>query len=376
MATVFESFYILLLILWTLAFFLGAYLLRRRKWISNFALTAGMVLFVLLAAEFIYRWFFKPESPGVGVELGCGAMCYRGDSLLGFKPGIPGKWDMRALAPGADTVIYTEYIIMKDTVQRGIEYDHRVGYRADSSGKEVVFFGCSFTFGTNVPDSSTLPYQFGMLKNVSSVNLGCAAYGLHQVYGVYDNKFADQDNRSRVFVYSMLSDHFYRANGVYDWNLDGPYYKLQNDSLVHAGPVRWNINMRFRRAPFYLSFFNSLSLIKDKLEDITLRRRMNAFNKQDYDRILLMLQHMSRSIAATGGKLIIVNWDRSNWGYQGYEFPYQKELDNDVSKLGVEVIPVSSIINYNDTTNFIPNDGHPTALANYHIAKALANKFP
>ena len=193
---------------------------------------------------------------------------------------------------------------------------------------------------------------------------------------MYNSKYGSRDNRNRVFVYSLLSDHFYRAAGVYDWNLDGPYYKLQNDSLAFAGPVRWNINMRFRRAPYYLSFFNSLTLIKDKLEDITLRRRMNAFGKQDYNRILLMLQHMSASIAATGGKLVIVNWDRGNWGYQGYEFPYQKELDNDVSKLGVEVLPVSSIINYDDASNFIPNDGHPTSLANYRIAKALANRFP
>lgn len=373
MDVVLQPFYILILFLWMVAFFVAAFLLRRRKLISNFALAGGMVLLVLLIAEFTYRWFFKPGA--TVAEVGCGINCFRSDTLLGFKPGLPGQWKLSAVSPGSGKITYLLYTNIKDTVQRGIEYDHRIGYRNDSSSKEAVFLGCSFTFGTNVPDSGTLAYQFGKLANISSINLGCAAYGLHQVYGVYNSKYGNQDNRNRIFVYSLLSDHFYRANGVYDWNLDGPYYKLRGDSLAYAGQVRWNINMRFRRAPYYLSFFNSLSLIKDKLEDITLRKRMNAFDKQDYDRIYLMLQKMSASIAATGGKLIILNWDRSNWGYQGYEFPFQKNLDSDVNTLGVQVLPISSIINYNDTSNFIRNDGHPTELANQRIAKALANKF-
>jgi hypothetical protein len=156
----------------------------------------------------------------------------------------------------------------------------------------------------------------------------------------------------------------------------GPYYKLQNDSLVFAGPVRYNMRFPYRRAPYFLSFYGGLKFIQEKLDDIMLRNRMKAFSKQEYDRIFLMLEKMSASIAATGGKLVILNWDISNWGYQGYEFTFQKNLDSDVNKLGVQVFPVASIIDYKDLSNFVRNDGHPAALGNYRIAKFLANKFP
>jgi hypothetical protein len=357
--------------------FVVAFLLRRWKSVSNLSLVAAVVLFVLLLAEFSYRCFFKSAEPVSVAE--CGNDCYQHDTLLGFKPAVPGQWKMLTILPGNDTIVNTKYTIIKDTLDGRVVYDHRIGYRNDSGSKEVVFLGCSFTFGSNIADSATLAYQYGKLVNISTINLGCAAYGLHQVYGVYRSRYEGQYNRNRVFVYSLLSDHFFRGAGVYDWNLDGPYFRHENDSLIYEGPLNRNINMRYRRAPHYLSFFGSLHLLKDKLEDITLRKRMKAFGMQDYDRIQFMLWHMARSISATGGKLVILNWDRSNWGYQGYEFPFQQNLDKDVFAMqqhGAVVLRVSDIINYGDTSNFIRSDGHPTALANLRIAKALANKFP
>lgn len=367
------NIYLLILTLVFPALLVLAFLLRRWKWLSNLVLMGATVLFVLLVADYLYRYVLRPKDPVTHNE--CGDNCYQRDSLLGFKPSLPGKWSILTVAPGNDTIINTEYTVIKDTFPGSIVYDHRMGYRNDTSTKEAIFLGCSFTFGSSIDDTATLAYQFGKAANMSTINLGCAAYGLHQVYEVYTGKYANRDNRNRIFVYSLLSDHFYRAAGVYDWNLDGPHFKLENDSLVYAGQVQYNINRRFRRAPYFLSFYGGLKLIYEKLDDIMLRNRMKAFSKQDYDRLYVMLQKMSESIAATGGKLVILNWDRSNWGFQGYEFPFQQNLDNDVNGLGVQVIPVSSIINYKDSANFIRHDGHPTALANHRIAEALANKF-
>lgn len=364
------NIYLVILILLLPLLFVVAFLLRRWKWISGLSLMAGVILLVLLLAELSYRWFFKPAANVSYSE--CGENCYQQDTLLGFKPGMPGQWKIATVLPGNDTNVNTKYTIARDSLRRGIVYDHRVGYKSDSSNKEIVFVGCSFTFGSNIDDTSTLAFQTGKAAKVSTINLGCAAYGLHQVYALYNSRYAGQDNRHRVFVYSLLSDHFFRAAGVYDWNLDGPYFKLQQDSLVYAGRVRWNVPMPYRRAPHYLSFFEALTLIYDKLDDITLRNRMKAFSRQDYERIYVMLQHMARSISKTGGKLVILNWDRSNWGYQGYEFPFQEQLDYDVKTLpGAIVLPVSAVINYNDSSNFIRHDGHPTGLANYRIAQAL-----
>jgi hypothetical protein len=109
-----------------------------------------------------------------------------------------------------------------------------------------------------------------------------------------------------------------------------------------------------------------------------LRRRMKSFSRAEYERIFQMLRQMAVSIQRTGGKLIILNWDRSNWGYQGYEFQFQQELDKDVNSMqqsGAAIIPVSSIIDYKDSSNFIRHDGHPTPLANQRIAMRLAEKI-
>jgi hypothetical protein len=364
--------YLLILIVLLFILYTGAFLLRRWKWFSNLCLTGASVLFILLAAEFIYRWFFRQKEP-VAINQ-CGTNCFQHDSLLGFKPALPGNWKIVTVARGIDTIVNTSYTIVADTFHSGLNYDHRMGYSDDSSQKEAVFLGCSFTFGSSISDSATLPYQLGRAAHLSTVNLGCPAYGLHQVYELFISKYSKADNHKRVFVYSLLSDHFYRAAGVYEWNVNGPYFEQQGDSLIYKGPVHNNIRMPYRRAPYLLSFFGGLSLVYDKLDDMLLRKRMKAFSKKEYDRIFLMLREMNAGIAKTGGKLIILNWDRSNWGYQGYEFPFQQQLDKDAGNF--TTINVSSILNYNDPSNFIPLDGHPTYIANQRIAEYLVNKFP
>lgn len=363
--------YLLILTGILLALYLGAFFLRRIKWMSNLLLSGASILLVLLLVEFSYRWFFRHTEPKS--TLSCGADCYQHDTLLGFKPALPGSWDLVMVASGNDTVVKTRYTIVADTLRSGLHYDHRVGYSNPANEKEFVFVGCSFTFGSSIADSATLPYQFGKIANVSTVNLGCPAYGLHQVYALFNSKYAKQDNHNRTFVYSLLSDHFYRAASVYEWNVDGPYYELQQDSLVYKGIVRNNLRMPHRRAPYLLSFFGGLSLVYDKLDDVFLRRRMQTFDSAQYDRIFAMLRHMADEIERTGGKLIILNWDRSNWGYRGYEFQFQQQLDKDVSRY--TTFNVSSMLDYKDTANFIRLDGHPTYLANQQIANYLANKF-
>ncbi|HYC29353.1 MAG TPA: hypothetical protein VEB42_11060, partial [Chitinophagaceae bacterium] len=227
------NIYLVILILLLFGLYLAAFLLRRRKFISNLFLVGAAVLFILLVSEFVYRIFLASPEPVTKME--CGDNCYQHDSLLGFRPAVPGTWKVTVISPGHDTIVNTRYTIVADST-----YDHRVGYNAGSD-KEYVFLGCSFTFGSNIADTVTLPYQFGKLQNVSTVNLGCPAYGLHQVFQLFRSRYAGHDNHNRVFVYSLLSDHFFRAAGVYDWNLDGPYF---NDSLAYVGPVNRNVVLR------------------------------------------------------------------------------------------------------------------------------------
>src|SRR5690349_2631634 len=103
---------ILLLLLPTL--YVVAYLLRRRKLLSGLALMAGTILLVLLIAEFSYRWFFKYKAPTNIME--CGDKCYQHDSLLGFRPALPGSFKVIEIAPKGDTFVNVRYTLMADTM--------------------------------------------------------------------------------------------------------------------------------------------------------------------------------------------------------------------------------------------------------------------
>src|SRR5215213_603880 len=164
------NLYLGILILLLFVLFIAAFLLRRWKWISNLSLMAAAILFILLIAEFSYRLFFRHKEPVSVME--CGSNCYQHDSLLGFRPALPGNWKVVTIAPGNDTVVNTRYTIMADTFRSGLTYDHRIAYKAGSAQKEVVFVGCSFTFGSSIGDSASLPYQVGKTAKLSTINLG------------------------------------------------------------------------------------------------------------------------------------------------------------------------------------------------------------
>lgn len=84
---------------------------------------------------------------------------------------------------------------------------------------------------------------------------------------------------------------------------------------------------------------------------------------------------MAYRIAASGGKLIILNWGPHNNRNLPLNDMPQRMIDkrlSDLSTHGARVVPIDSIININDPINFIPVDRHPSAVANQSIANWLA----
>ena len=85
---------------------------------------------------------------------------------------------------------------------------------------------------------------------------------------------------------------------------------------------------------------------------------------------------MAKLIGDSGGKLVVLDWDTSNWGnVELSDLPYQlieKNLEQ-MSSTTTRIVRVSSITDIQDPSNFIPGDGHPSAWMNYKLANHLAN---
>lgn len=341
------------------------YLTRKRKRVSNVALLFTAVFLFLSVVETAYRNFFRANRDHFDTTL-----IFRHDSLLGSRPGGTGFFSSTRLSSAGKTIYHAGYTIVADSNGHSLHFDHRAGYRDPvSPDPTVIFLGCSITFGEGVNDSETLPYQFGALEHISTLNLGGIGYGTHHVYKLFLDNYARENNKNRLFLYTMIPDHVLRAAGVYAWS-PGPSFALAGDSLAYSGQLP-EVN---GRTAYFLSFFGCYSFIKDIVLGLEQRARTNRMSPEDYQKAYVMIRNMSRYAKATGGNFLLLFWDGpSPAGYPGRQFQALLEAKlEELKRNGVWVIRVSDIIDTKDPRYYIPGDGHPNALAYDTVARYLA----
>lgn len=359
-----------------LLIFLGCnvYETRKNKTLSGLLLAFFVLLLVILTTEFFYRNFFRPRRRQTTTNSFIAL-----DLRTGFKWKDTGRVKAVENFAGGDTVFNTSYTFLPDTILNGTSYPFRKGYKSDSGNRETVFLGCSVTFGQCLPDEETLPWQYGKITGTSAVNRGCNGFGIHQVYQLFKLKYAGQDNHNRVFVYSFLSDHFLRANCIYKWNIGGPYFVISGDTLLDKGPL-YNYKIApGLRLSYYGSFCGAITFVRDKLDNIMIRKAINALDEKDIAPCYLMFEQMARTIRDTGGKMIILNWDNGYSKFKQSKILNQDSINNRIKKTvspyGAIVLPVSAVIDFSNPGYTVPNDGHPSALANKVLAEYLSKNI-
>ena len=346
---------------------------RRKKKLNNLLLVLTSILLSLSLIELSYRFFFERETYYAG---DFNEKFYKPDSTLGYTIERAGRFEAIKINNQNDTLFRTVYTIVADSGKTSFELSSRLAYNQGKDSTELIFLGCSFTFGEGLTDQQSLPYLTGELSGKNSVNLGCSGFGLSQVYQLYLEKFKQQDNRHRTFVYSFLYDHILRANGVYEWNQNGPFFTVKGDSLINAGPVANINNATVSKLIHYISIFGSLRFLKKILTLSVQSKRLKDLKEQDYQNSLKMINHMASLIRDSGGQFIVIDWDVSNWGNRELNNLPFGEIEKQLSLLpsfGAHLVRVSSITNIYDDANFIPGDGHPSAWMNYKIANYLEN---
>ena len=320
---------LLFFIIGNLALFALVYATRKKHRLNNVLLGCAASFFFLSLIETAYRNFLRPVN----------------------------------------RTVHPNYTMIADTGAQRIDYSHRIGYQNPADpDPQLVFLGCSFTFGQGVNDSETLPYKFGALSNVSTLNLGGIGYGIHHVYKLFGDKYANKDSHHTTFIYTLIPDHILRAAGVYSWSI-GPSFQMAGDSLVNTGTLPPISN----RTAYYSSFFGCYSFIKDMVANIAENNRAKSLSPGDYEKAYLMIRNLDRGARATGGRFLLLFWDNltkpgdPNRKYHSLLEAALRQLKAD----SVTLIRVSDILNTQDPKYYLPDDGHPNAMAYDTVARYL-----
>lgn len=341
---------------------------KRKKKLKDVILFITTIVLTLSVTELVYRLFIGKQVYYTG-DLGKGY--FKHDSLLGYTINRSGKLNAVKMDK-YDTVFVKTYNIITDSTQPRIDFNHRDGFQHPETGREMVFMGCSITFGVGLDDTACLAYRVGREMQLNTVNLGVQGYGTNQVYQLFLNKYAGVSNTNRVFVYSFIYDHILRSNGVYEWSTNSPFFKIEGDSLVHSGSLLMNVKKHNKKYIHYLSGLGTFRFLHRLLSNIHTRNRVNGLTQTDFDRCFLMIKNMAEIIKRTGGQFVLIDWGRHQWDADYIDDELYTVFEKKLEGLsGLHIIKVASLMDLKDTRYFIPDDGHPSALANERIAGAL-----
>ena len=352
---------------------------RNRKKLNGPLTILFTTLVTLTVIEGGYRLFFRKK--GFSETGNFGTSFNTPVDLTGFTiKNIP---DLQVIKkdPKGNLIYDAHYSIIPDSGFNVLPINHRVGYHISDTKRdsiEFVFFGCSFTFATGIPDTATMAYRVGKQFNYNSLNYGGSGFGTHQAYQVFRNKYKQvPDKKKRVFVYTFIPDHLLRAKCIYSWCLNDPYFEVVNDSLILLGPAYKHTSSARSQALVRLFSLNrTLTLVSDLGNNIVQHNSASSVTDADYKRMELMLNEINTSIQSRGDLFIILHWD----DYKGLKNPkggyYVSEekmngLLNGLSNKGAQTINISTFFNFSDSTNLIPQDNHPSVKGNLLMAEKI-----
>jgi len=237
----------------------------------------------------------------------------------------------------------------------------------------LLFFGCSFTFGTGVNDEETLPCQAAKLLPALHVyNFAGVGDGPHQMLA----QLTQGDLRKVVLekqatvVYVFIPQHLSRSimsmRHAVAWGRNDPAFAVREDhSVVYLGPV-------CQAHPWRLFFY-------DLLSHEQILRRMNAdwppaiLEKHiQYNADLIVAASRSCQELFTPVQFKVVFYPLSgrisrnlgvDWDHQAAVFKHA----------GLDVLDYRSLAAPGEDDLFYAVDEHPTAKMHQRIAAQLAN---
>jgi len=228
---------------------------------------------------------------------------------LGYGPKKFDVYNVKSII-NTDTIYNVSY-----TISDGLRYTPNSN---EESLDCVLFFGCSFTFGEGLSDSSTIPFFFNQYANqhYKVFNYGFRGYGPHQMLANIENRVPKDIQvfkNKKIAIFTFFYDHIPRAAGYRIIDPKEPRYEIVDGSLRKVGTLsklpRWMSSMLWqshtyrklfiRKNTSHYDLMRTIEIIK-KAKDILLKNNvilyivvLDELEKNDDD--IYFLNEMKRN---------------------------------------------------------------------------------
>ena len=272
-------------------------------------------------------------------------------------------------APANDGVFTSKKTINNELIY-DISYTIKDGLRFtpnsnDNSQNCVLFFGCSFTFGEGLSDTSTLPFFFNRYakQDYKVLNYSFHGYGPHQMLANIENRVAKdlQGLRGKKnAIYSFMTFHIERAAGFASWDQKGPKYEIIDGNLSNAGTFsklsEKTLN-KFLRSYIYKRLF--------------FERKPSHY---DFIRAIEIIKKSNELLLKDSVTLYVLVWDNVLSNAKSLQNDYSYFID-EMKKNNIKTLflhdAIGDFVEKRLMYSIHTDDLHPNALANEKIAKYL-----
>ena len=230
----------------------------------------------------------------------------------------------------------------------------------------VLFFGCSYTMGEGVSDRDSYPYMVGEMlgPHWQVYNFGFSGYGPHQFLAQLQSGRLDAifHRYTRVHVFFMnIWGHELRSGGYSPWDTHGPRYVLEGGKAVRRGDFSQPLEPGLWGG---LTHALARELKKTELCNKVLLRIV----RWDETR----LKNLQTAILAEAGAYIRERY--TNADFTVLVYPTVAENAPQFRAAGLTALDMTPALPGwpNDALYRIPEDKHPTPLAQKLAAGAIA----
>lgn len=346
----------------------GVVAFRSNGWRTGALLAAALALSLALLDAF--AGLLTPSAHGEGLVRTIEPRWWpQPDPVLGFRP-TPNS---SALA----TATFNGEPIYRETYRIGPD-GARVAPAAPPGADLYLFLGDSFMFGQGLPDDQTMPVQFARLNDfkVRTVNFGVPGNSPNILVRTFEAGLLDGyiGQPVKAVVVWIIPAQLARVTGEGTWLGDTPRYELQDGKLVHTGTFndyRWRhplAGLRYLLGQEF-AFVDAIGREQRQKEQIELfvamMARLQAFAREKFNVPLVVVYSWPDETTLAG-----------HGGVTEFALPVLADVIARIRKLGIATVSVDQAVKGVPTpTLLIPHDGHPTAITNELVAKALKQKL-
>lgn len=353
----------------------GVVLLRGNAWRTGSLLAAAVAL--SLALLDIFAGLLTPTAHGAELtRVTEPAYWPPYDPVLGFSL-KPDSQAVHTATFGAEKVYRITYHIDADGARKG---------PAGPAGADTyLFVGDSFTFGQGLSDDQHLAAQFAKANDykVNAVNLGVPGNSPNQILRAFETGLLDawqsKPGQSSVrgpvkaVIFWIIPAQLARVTGDGTWLWDTPRYVLEDGKLRHTGSFmdyRWThpwVGLKVFLGEQF-AFIDAIGREQRQVEQVELYvamlARLQAFVREKFEAPLVLAYSWPDEKSPTGH------------GTSEYDQKVLVGIMARIQKLGMPMVRVDTAVGPTPVSQLlIPHDGHPSALQNELVAKALKKEL-